>query len=106
MRNPLRIGVLVAAVAVRVWAADNELTAKEKAAGWTLMFDGKTFAGWEDPARKSPPGDSFAIDDACLKALAHPKINEDLFTLATFTDFEMTFDWKISPAGNSGGKYR
>ena len=33
------------------------------------MFDGKSFAGWEDPAKKSPPGDSFAIEDGCLKSL-------------------------------------
>jgi len=103
--------VLAAVVAVQMWAADNQLTAnqltaKEKAAGWKLMFDGKSFGGWEDPPKKSPPGDSFAIEEGCLKALAHPKINEDLFTLATFTNFEMQFDWKISPGGNSGVKYR
>ena len=93
-------------MAAGVWAADNELTAKEKAAGWKLMFDGKSFAGWEDPATKSPPGDGFAIEDGCIKSLKKPKINEDLFTLDTYTDFEMEFDWKVSEAGNSGVKYR
>src|SRR5262249_4016006 len=29
-----------------------------------------------------------------------------LFTIATFRDFELEFDWKISPRGNSGIKYR
>ena len=87
-------------------AADNGLTPKEKSAGWKLLFDGKSFAGWEDPAKKSPPGDSFTIEDGCLKAVKHPKIEEDLFTRGAFTDFEMEFDWKISPAGNSGVKYR
>src|ERR1035438_10761538 len=57
---------LLAPAVVR--AADNELTAQEKAAGWRLLFDGKTFANWEDPTKKSPPGDSFTIDDGCLKA--------------------------------------
>jgi hypothetical protein len=38
--------------------------------------------------------------------VAHPKIVEDLFTQDTFTDCELVFDWKISPAGNSGVKYR
>ena len=89
-----------------VRAADNQLTAQEKAAGWKLLFDGKTYAGWEDPTKKSPPGDSFTIDDGCLKATSHPKIEEDLFTQETFTDFELLFDWKISPGGNSGLKYR
>src|SRR4051794_26014317 len=106
MRSVLRIGALIAAVSASLWAADNELTAQEKAAGWKLMFDGKSFAGWEDPAKKSPPGDGFAIDAGCIKSLKRPKINEDLFTLDTFADFEMEFDWKVSEAGNSGVKYR
>jgi hypothetical protein len=87
-------------------AADNHLTAEEKAAGWKLLFDGKSFANWEDPTKKKPPGDSFVIEDGCLKSTSHPKIDEDLFTKQTFTDFELELDWKISPKGNSGLKYR
>ena len=106
MRGFLWIGALSAALAAGAWAADNQLTPQEQAQGWKLMFDGKTFAGWEDPSKKNPPGDNFAIEDGCLKSLKHPKIDEDLFTLDTYSDFEMEFDWKISPAGNSGVKYR
>jgi hypothetical protein len=73
---------------------------------WQSLFDGKTFQGWEDPTKKSPPGDSFTIEDGCLKPVPHPKIEEDLFTRASFGDFEFEFDWKISPKGNSGVKYR
>jgi 3-keto-disaccharide hydrolase len=73
---------------------------------WHSLFDGKTFAGWEDPTRKSPPGDSFTIEDGCLKAVAHPRYTEDLFSRDTYGDFELEFDWKISPRGNSGVKYR
>jgi hypothetical protein len=87
-------------------AADNQLTAAEKAEGWRLLFDGKSYANWVDPSMKSPQGDSFVIEDGCLRAVAHPKIVEDLFTQDTFADFELVFDWKISPAGNSGVKYR
>jgi hypothetical protein len=87
-------------------AADNQLTAQERAEGWRLLFDGKTFAHWDDPARKSPPGDSFTIEDGCLKATARPRITEDLFTKDAFRDFELAFDWKIAPGGNSGIKYR
>ena len=36
----------------------------------------------------------------------HPRIDEDLFTLEKYADFEMEFDWKISRGGNSGVKYR
>src|SRR5689334_20072132 len=94
------------ALAACAFGADNELTAKEKAAGWKLLFDGKSYAGWVDPTKKSPPGDSFTIEDGCLKSTRGARIVEDLFTTETFRDFEFEFDWKISPGGNSGVKYR
>ena len=48
MWNAIRIGALASMVVAAggVRAADNQLTAREKAAGWQLMFDGKSFAGW------------------------------------------------------------
>jgi len=94
------------ALALCAAAADNTLTPQEKAQGWTLLFDGKTFNGWEDPAKKTPPGESFVIEDGCLKSVRHPSIDEDLFAQQTFTDFELVFDWRISRGGNSGVKYR
>jgi len=87
-------------------AADNQLTSEERSAGWRLLFDGRTFAGWQDPTTRKPPGDSFIIEDGCLKAVAHPRIVEDLFSRQTLRDFNLAFDWKISPAGNSGVKFR
>jgi hypothetical protein len=104
----MRIGALacVALAAGGGRAADDQLTAREKATGWQLLFDGKSFIGWEDPTKKSPPGDSFVIEDGCLKAVARPRITEDLFARDTFSDFELVFDWKMSPGGNSGIKYR
>ena len=102
-----RIGVLACAAACGVAiAADNELTPRERAAGWRLLFDGKTYAGWIDPTKKSSPGDSFTIEGGCLKAMPKPRIVEDLFTEETWRDFELEFDWKISPGGNSGIKYK
>jgi hypothetical protein len=87
-------------------AQQNVLTPKEKKQGWQLLFDGRTFRNWEDPSKKSPPGDSFVIEDGCLKATSHPRYNEDLFSSATYQDFELMVDWRVSPRGNSGIKYR
>ncbi len=108
MFNQMRLAVFACAMLLSggMQAADNELTAAEKSAGWKLLFDGKTFNGWEDPTKKSPPGESFIIEDGCLKSTSHPRLQEDLFTADTYTDFELELDWKISPAGNSGVKYR
>src|SRR5262249_44230846 len=52
-----------------------------------------------------PPGDAWTIEDGCLKAVPHPRIDEDLLTEETFRDFELAFEWRISPGGNSGIKY-
>src|SRR5436190_6480619 len=98
--NMTRREFLVTAAALPV------LTAAEKDAGWQLLFDGHSFDGWENPAGKQPPGNAWAIEDGCLKATAKPRIIEDLFTKATFRDFELMFDWKVAPGSNSGVKYR
>src|ERR1041385_2402702 len=84
----------------------NTLTPDEKLAAWTLLFDGQTMDGWDDPRTKTPSGDAWTIEDNCLKANAHPRIVEDLFSKASYADFELAFDWRISPRGNSGLKYR
>jgi hypothetical protein len=99
--------LLLAALVAGAYAqVPNTLTPQEKAGGWVLLFDGKTMNGWDDPSRKSPPGDAWAIEDGALKATRRPKVRQDLFTDAKFRDFELTFDWRISPRGNSGVKYR
>jgi hypothetical protein len=86
-------------------AEPNTLTPEEKKAGWKLLFDGKSFAGWVDPAKQSPPGDSFRIVDGAIASTAKPMFREDLVSLEKFTNFELRFEWKISPGGNSGVKY-
>ena len=87
-------------------AVDNQLTPEEKSAGWKLLFDGKSMKGWADSAGKPMKSDAWAVEDRSLKPRSKPTLAEDLFTKETFTDFELVFDWKISPGGNSGVKYR
>jgi hypothetical protein len=106
MLAAMRFSYLLLFAALAFSADPNTLTSQEKSAGWKLLFDGKSFAGWNDPARKVPPGDSWLIEDGCLKSRHRPKVREDLFTTESFDDFELTFEWKISPGGNSGLKYR
>lgn len=103
-----RYSIFVAALLLTTaaTAATNALTPEEKSAGWILLFDGKSMTGWVDQRQKTPPGDAWSIEDGALKAARKPRIREDLFTEQTFRDFELVFDWRISPAGNSGVKYR
>ena len=52
--------------------APNTLSPEEKKAGWRLLFDGRTFHGWRDPAKSVPPGDAWAIEDGTIKTLKRP----------------------------------
>ena len=88
-----------------VCLAQNTLTPAEKKAGWRLLFDGKTFHNWQDPTKMTPAGDSWSIAGGALKSTSHPKLREDLVTADTFDNFELTWEWKIAPGGNSGLKY-
>src|SRR6185312_15635865 len=84
----------------------NTLSAKERAEGWQLLFDGKTMTHWINPADENPRGDAWSIDDGCLKATPHPHITEDLVSQQKYHDFELEWDWKVALGGNSGVKYR
>ena len=87
-------------------SAPNTLTSQEKQQGWVLLFDGKTMDGWVDTRGLNPPGDAWTIEDGSLKSQSHPRITEDLFTKRKFRDFELAWEWRIAPRGNSGVKYR
>jgi hypothetical protein len=71
-----------------------------------VLFDGKSFKGWRDVSKLNVPGNAFSIEDGAIKSNKKPWINEDLFSLGEYEDFELTFEWKISARGNSGIKYR
>jgi hypothetical protein len=101
-----RLALVTALLAGALAAQENQLTPAEKSAGWKLLFNGKDMSGWDDPSQKTPPGDAWMLEEGCLKARSKAKITEDLFTEETFTDFELVFDWRIAPGGNSGVKYR
>ena len=80
----------------------NQLTAEEKAAGWQLLFDGKTTNGWRGYLNK--PSGGWEVVDGTLHAIAKVK-GVELITEKKFNDFELSWDWKLPPAGNNGVKY-
>jgi hypothetical protein len=81
-------------------AADqpNTLTDKEKEDGWKLLFDGETTAGWHGYNRKGFP-EGWAVQDGALTRVS-PTV--DLVTDEEYASFDLQFDWKIAPNGNSG----
>jgi hypothetical protein len=80
----------------------NTLTAKKKAEGWRLLFDGATTAGWRGFRQTTIPAGWQAIDGS----LTRLGPGGDIVTIDQFGDFELTIEWKLAPNGNSGIFYR
>ncbi len=93
----------------------NVLTKAEKADGWQLLFDGKSFDGWRGIGIESVPKGHWEIENGAIYKIASgnvPKMADgqplkggDLMTKKTFKNFELSFEWAISKNGNSGVKY-
>ncbi len=80
----------------------NTLTPAERAAGWRLLFDGRTTDGWRGFKQKGMP-DGWKVVDGALTRVAAAG---DILTTQKFKNFELTLEWKISEGGNSGIFYR
>ena len=87
-----------------VAAPANVLSAKEKTAGWKLLFDGKTTKGWRAFKNAPFPADHWVASDGLLKCVGGKKVT-DIVTDDQFDSFEFAWEWRISAAGNSGVKY-
>jgi len=96
-------------------AAPNRLSRAEQKAGWRLLFDGKSFAGWRGLGYPDVPSAHWKVEDGAIRKVANEKVpvgpdgkrpsGGDLMTVATFKNFELEWDWKMSSGGNSGLKY-
>lgn len=112
MRQTLLPALLITSAAIlsaQQAAAPNALSAAERQAGWKLLFNGTSLAGWKayDPA--ADPAKSWSVVDGTLKnAKNNGRPNSgggDIVTTELFTDFDFRFEWKISRGGNGGVKY-
>ena len=71
-------------------------------AGWHALFDGKSLAAFRGYKMDSMPPGWRIVDGTLTKSGSV----EDLVTRDKFGDFELAFDWKLGPGGNSGVMYR
>jgi 3-keto-disaccharide hydrolase len=85
-------------------AESNRLTDSEKAAGWKLLFDGKTTQGWRGYKKPGFPEKGWKVEDSILKKIAGER-GGDIITDERFDDFELTWEWRIGAKGNNGLKY-
>lgn len=80
----------------------NTLTSEERAAGWRLLFDGKTTEGWRGYKMDSMPHGWQAVDGELTRVASAG----DIMTRDKYANFELSLEWKISEGGNSGIFYR
>jgi hypothetical protein len=93
----------------------NSLTPAERSAGWRLLFDGRTLAGWRGLGYDTVPTAHWVVVNGAIKKIAsgnvprvadgRPLVGGDLMTVDSFADFELSWEWKVTPGANSGVKY-
>jgi hypothetical protein len=110
MGNSLRVSTLIAltysfSAPVCFGQSPNALTTEEKRAGWELLFDGQTSQGWRSPSSNRFPDGFWVVDDGFLRGAPVGNRATDLMTAGVYRNFDLTFEWKIAPGGNSGVKY-
>lgn len=82
---------------------DNTLTAAEQAAGFQLLFDGKTIDKWRANNATGVPA-NWSVADGAITAAKGP--GSDLVSVDEYGDFELLVDFKVAKNGNSGIFYR
>ena len=103
MMKLIGLAVAAALVAGGAMAAPlNTLTPAEKKAGWRLLFDGKDLKGWRG-FKAAAPDKGWTVTDGVLGP--DPKTSKDVISKAEYENFELKFEWRISPQGNSGVMY-
>ncbi len=80
----------------------NTLTEAERAAGWRLLFDGRTTIGWRGYLMDGMP-EGWQVVDGALTRVSRAR---DIITTEKFGNFELSLEWKVDPGGNSGVFYR
>lgn len=93
----LTAGFLLALATAPLAAKDNELSEREKQAGWVLLFNGTNLDGWMTSSQKPS---ARPVEDGSINPhkcggymLIHEKVRDD---------FKLALDFKISTGCNSG----
>ncbi len=81
----------------------NILSDQENKDGWKLLFDGSSTKGWHI-FNKGEIASAWSADSGKLVCNPHAKNvkHGDLVTDKEYENFDLSFEWKISKAGNSG----
>lgn len=87
----------------------NTLTQEERAAGWTLLWDGHTPWGWRGAKLETFPESGWEIEDGVLTVLesggGEARAGGDIVTEGLYSNFELSLEFRITDGANSGIKY-
>jgi Domain of Unknown Function (DUF1080) len=87
----------------------NTLSARERQAGWTLLWDGRTTNGWRGAARSTFPATGWEIADGTLTVLEsegkEAAAGGDIVSMRPYRNFELAVEYRITRGANSGIKY-
>ena len=100
----LLYSICIATLLANVSAAENQLTEREKAAGWELLFDGRTGKGWRSMKKETFPEKGWGVADGTLKLEAKSRPG-DLISEGTYSEFDLRWEWRIPAGANNGLKY-
>lgn len=76
--------------------------------GWTTIFDGTSLAGWRGFRQADASATRWRVQDGMLTLAPRDSQGPravDIITADTYDRFELSFDWRVAPGGNSGVKY-
>lgn len=71
--------------------------------GFVALFDGRSLAGWHAYRKPGQPIAGWNVADG---AIVRTGAGGDIVSDREYGDFDLRFEWKISPGGNSGVFYR
>ncbi len=77
--------------------------------GFKPLFDGKTLNGWRGYKKADAAETRWKVDNGVVTIAESDgkdtRGNRDLITDATYDQFDLKWEWKVAPGGNSGLKY-
>ncbi|PGH37552.1 MAG: hypothetical protein CRN43_20505 [Candidatus Nephrothrix sp. EaCA] len=87
----------------------NNLSPQEAKNGYSLLWDGKTTAGWRGAYKDKFPEHGWEISHGELTALKSDGVEDpkrgDIVTQKKFSAFELKFDFKLTEGADNGVKY-